>query len=110
MSKHVGEYCISRNICWYFLFVVSRVQTFTRVLRFADSPLIILLYPCISGLRWYFHSRLEDNRVNSADYCTANISTYTVVGKLCIFSILSADRDITNTKIDANLERSILLF
>ena len=48
-------------------FAVSSVQTSTRGLTFADPLLIILLYHCISGLRWYLYSRLEDDRVNSAD-------------------------------------------
>ena len=38
-----------------------------RVLTFADPALIILLYPCISRLRWYLLSRSDDDRVNSAD-------------------------------------------
>ena len=59
-------------------FAVSRVQTSTRVLTFADPPLVILIYPCISRLRWYLHSGLEDDHVNSADSYTANISTFTV--------------------------------
>ena len=60
-------YRITRNTRWYFFFAVSSVQTSTRGLPFADPLLIILLYYCISGLRWYLYSRLEDDRVNSAD-------------------------------------------
>ena len=59
-------------------FAVSSVETSTRGLTFADPLLIIILYHCTSGLRWYLYSRLKDDRVNSADKYTANISTYTV--------------------------------
>ena len=60
------SYCITRNVRWYFLsrFRVCKVYAWTNI---RGSALIIIRYLCISALRWYLYSRLEDGRVNNAD-------------------------------------------
>ena len=60
----------------FFLgFKDAKVYACTNIRRSTPDS---LLYPCITCLRWYLHSRSEDDRVNSANWYTANISTYTV--------------------------------